>query len=599
MNPNDDRLNYGDILSPPEDYELDFAIGTTYSLDLNTLIGASISLGLSQETDSVLMDDSVFLLHALRNTSDKIALFCENGRIHLPNKPNPSYILLEDMVFEINPPKHDSKEQYFSFHPKFWLLRFKDKNGNILYKLIVLSRNLTFNHSWDITCTMIGEKTDEEIKKNKPISKFIEYLTETLIDNKNEKITQKIEKMNQIMEELGNIDFKLDSDIFDDFNFIINGINENKYYIQNCLLFKEKWDKLFIISPFLSKTVIRGFNERKNKSSKATLITLLSSLRDFEGSDCKNFEVYTLKDKIINGESRISEESQKIYNQNIHAKIYLMEQGEYADLYLGSLNATCSALNGNVEFMIKLRANKNKYNVRKFTKEIFNGKKDGESNPFQLVDIDKIAKVSKDSQEDNFDMIIKELTYLNFEAEVTSNMDKYNIELTVKNYDENKFKGFKIRPLLIESFVDFSRNIKFEKLSKTKLSEFFVISNGKNSKVIKISPIKGMPEDRQEDILSEIIKDEMDFKRYVALLFKVNYNKRSLIKGGGERGNNGGSSVVQLPMLYENMLKTAQVKPEKFDDLEYLINNLAEDIVPDDFKELFNAFKEVIESCQI
>lgn len=43
LNPNNNRLDYGDILSPPNNYQLDFAIGTTYSLDLDALVGAAIS----------------------------------------------------------------------------------------------------------------------------------------------------------------------------------------------------------------------------------------------------------------------------------------------------------------------------------------------------------------------------------------------------------------------------------------------------------------------------------------------------------------------------------------------------------------------------
>ena len=52
LNPNNDRLDYGQLLSAPDKYKLDFAIGTTYSLDLDALVGASLALGLSEDTDS-------------------------------------------------------------------------------------------------------------------------------------------------------------------------------------------------------------------------------------------------------------------------------------------------------------------------------------------------------------------------------------------------------------------------------------------------------------------------------------------------------------------------------------------------------------------
>ena len=92
LNPTNDRLDYGQILVPPAGYELDFAVGTTYSLDLDALTGASLALGLSEETDSALMNNPVCLLEALRSTGDKVALFCEAGQIHLPSRVSSSCV---------------------------------------------------------------------------------------------------------------------------------------------------------------------------------------------------------------------------------------------------------------------------------------------------------------------------------------------------------------------------------------------------------------------------------------------------------------------------------------------------------------------------
>ena len=118
LNPSNDRLDYGNILSSPKDYELDFAIGTTYSLDLDSLVGASIALGLSEETDTTLRENPIFLLEALRSTGNKIALFCENGRIKLPRDPTELYILLEEMVFQVNVPKKEEIVNQFIYKQK-------------------------------------------------------------------------------------------------------------------------------------------------------------------------------------------------------------------------------------------------------------------------------------------------------------------------------------------------------------------------------------------------------------------------------------------------------------------------------------------------
>ena len=119
LNPNNDRLDYGQLLAPPENAYLDFAVGTTYSLDLDALVGASLALGLSEETDSVLMNNPVCLLEALRSTGDKVALFCEGGQIAMPGKVTALYILLEKMVFSVKTVKHKGIAAFPSFHPKF------------------------------------------------------------------------------------------------------------------------------------------------------------------------------------------------------------------------------------------------------------------------------------------------------------------------------------------------------------------------------------------------------------------------------------------------------------------------------------------------
>ena len=56
---NRDRTDYSGILMPPDGYRLDRAVGTTYSLDLEALTAVAICLGLSEETDSKLMQNPI------------------------------------------------------------------------------------------------------------------------------------------------------------------------------------------------------------------------------------------------------------------------------------------------------------------------------------------------------------------------------------------------------------------------------------------------------------------------------------------------------------------------------------------------------------
>ena len=606
LNPNNnkDRLYYGNILSPPENYQLDFAIGTTYSLDLDALVGASISLGLSDDIDSNLKDNPIYLLEALRSISDKVLLFCENGQIKLPYNPTPLYVLLENMVFQVKTSQY-IKNKYASFHPKFWLLRYV-KEDDFVYRVVVLSRNLTFDRNWDISFAMDGYKNDIQTEKNDPIIEFIDYLIEFSTDD------EKTNKMKKLMNELKFIEFNLDSKIFNDFDFFVNGIGQD-YKIQNDSLFQNNSiNNILIVSPFLSKDVISNFNSRINSSAEALLFTRLNSIASLKQEDCCNFDIYVLKDEIIDGESIVSEDEEsieqeeknddeiiisedieEIHKQDIHAKIYAIENEKYTELYLGSLNASHNALYGNIEFMIKLQAKNKKLNIKNLADDLFNGEKGGAKCPFKLINLEEYDLI-EETDEESFDLIIKYISRLNSTANITFSNDLYGIEVNFENLDLEKLQNWdvSIRPLLSNKKSIFSNKIVFDNLNKLSLSEFFVITiNNKLNRVIKI-PTKGMPDDREKDVISDIITDENAFIKYVAFLLGDDFilNIDNTFVGKGANGTN-----IQLPELYEKMLKATIYSPEKFNEIEFLINALSDDnVIPDGFEELYNTFLEVL-----
>ena len=614
LNPKNNRLDYGSILSPPLNYELDFAIGATYSLDLDALVGASISLGLSAESDSDLNKNPIFLLEALRSTGDKIALFCESGQIKLPNKPTPLYILLEEMVFQVINDNNTKFSKYASFHPKTWVLRYVNHENDVLYRFVVLSRNLTFDRSWDLSFSMDGKHTYKQTSKNNPLINFIKYLSRYSNDVKRDRI-------NEIAKELEFVHFELKSP-FEGFEFIVNGI-DNPNPIQNQQLFKSNsLENLLIMSPFLSQGVINDFNERKNQKSKAILITRLNSLGQLKCENLDKFEFYALKDEVIDGESLlsdeseqslkdkkdensdddfkdetvdneklISEESKQFPKQDIHAKMYVVEKTKYTDLYLGSLNASDNALNGNVEFMIKLWAQKRRFNINKLLKAMFN---DGKDNPFKLVNIETIKEPLGEGS--NLNLVVKNIVRLNGNAKIISKQDSYDLEVRFEK-DCNKY-DIEINPLLSNKTTKFSRKIIFKNLTKVQLSEFFVITvaNGEETinRVIKI-PVDNFPEDRQKDVISKVINDKTAFIKYAAFLLGDEYVLSSIEEDGEGEGGNTNKFTLQLPELYEKMLKSAMYAPEKFVELEFLIKTLSKyNVVPEGFEELYETFKQVI-----
>lgn len=596
LNPNQDRLDYGQVLTPPVGFRLDFAVGTTYSLDLDALVGACIALGLSEETDSALLNNPICLLEALRNTGDKVALFCEGGQIHLPNNVTPLYVLLEKMVFQVSSNKRRGISKYPSFHPKFWLLRYINDAKDVLYRVAVLSRNLTFDRSWDVTFCMDGWLTDEATDKNAPVCDFLSYLSSYAGDKKN--------AIRKMARELPYVHFELESKEFYDYDFIPVGVKSaggDYHNITNYSLFNDSFHEVLIMSPFLSNGIIKDFNNRNPyiNHSEYVLITRAMSLPKLKPADCGNFKIYTLKDAIVDGESLISEENAAILQQDIHAKIYMVRKNSDTDLYLGSLNASHNAISGNVEFMIRLRAKNRHLNLSKLTEQLFCGAEDDASNPFQRVSLTttEATEVTDDPQS-MLDGVVKELARNKLSAQVVNNGDTFELQVHFGTF-ESPYQIW-VSPLLSNKTVELREDVTFSGLTLTQLSEFYkiTVSNGENniSRVLMI-PTTGMPENREKAIISGVINDKHCFYQYVAFLLGDDHMLSSLesmaVKTQGTAGTT--TQSYRLPALYEKMLQTAANNPQKLKEIEYLLKAVSDDgVIPEQFEQMYQTFRKVV-----
>ena len=600
LNPNNDRLDYGQVLAPPVNYKLDFAIGTTYSLDLDALVGACIALGLAEETDSDLMKNPVCLLEALRATGDKVALFCEGGQIHLPGNVTSLYILLEKMVFPVTTAKRKGVAKYPSFHPKFWLIRYVDEKNNYLYRVVVLSRNLTFDRSWDVTFCMDGKKKSTETAKNNPIGDFITYLIKQLPET--DYAAEKQKKMKSVIRELKNVEFSLDSKEFTGFDFIPFGIGSQYGSDQKPLytLLEDSFHEAFIMSPFLSSGVIKNFNERSKwmEHAEYVLITRASELGKLKPSDCSNFEIYTMKDAVVDGEGLISEETPDIQKQDIHAKIYMLRKGSDSSLYLGSLNASHNALHGNVEFMIKLHS-KNRYlNLTKMKESLF-GTDEAES-PFQLAQFNNKQIDEVEEKANLLDGVIKDINRKTLGAVIKENGDRFDVSVSFEPI--NSEYEISVSPLLSKKTATMAETVVFTDLELTQLSEFYKISVSDGSQTVSrviMIPTENMPDDREKAVVSSVVNDKKCFYRYIAFLLGDNLVVSALesmdMNESESSTSQNHNKPIQLPALYEKMLHTAATNPERFKEIEYLIKSISSDgVIPEGFEQLYNTFKKAV-----
>ncbi len=581
LKPNSDRLEYGKMLIPPVGFKTAFAVGTTYSLDLETLLGVSIALGLNEDTDSCMNESPLFLLEALRKVSAKMLVFSETGQIAVPKNANRLFLLLEQIVITVKPP--DNK----SFHPKLWLIKYENESGEAKFRMVVLSRNLTFDHSWDIALGMEGTRRNRIIDKTEPVSDFLAYLSEH-INPGDKNMSSKRESLLSLAKEMKQVEFELEDKTFENYSFLPIGIG-GKYGKANTGLFGNYSD-LLVVSPFLSKNVMEELRGLQRANAAKCLITRKGELFKLSAEFLEDFETYTVRDEVIDGEDRISEEGEP-GRQDIHAKIYLRTNDSKPELFIGSANASNNAFCGNVEFLLCLQAGANKISAADLKNDLFGT--DERFNPFEKVQVCEYQPAEIDTTREALEKAIKDFCRSDLAARIT---DGYTATIEIKGF--TALTEMYLSPITTGQKVRISgENVAFNNLALEQLSEFYVVTAEKDerqmSRVLKIRTI-GMPADRDSKIFSAIVKEE-GFIKYISFLLGDDYLMSFIEDGIRKSSGYQNLTTVDTPVLYEKMLKAAARTPDKIREIKKVVEMINDkNVIPAEFTDLYSVVTKAV-----
>ena len=615
----DDRKNYGEAIMPPPGYTLEKAVGTTYSLDLETLTAVCISLGLGEDIITGGNNDPLSLLRAMQRLSDKIIIFCEDGQIKFRDNLRSLVLLLEKMVVPVALPKQENSRYYPAFHPKTWLLVYKNDQGQKLYRFAVFSRNLTFDRSWDIITALDGEVNASNLDATAPIRDFIDYLA-THITDVQQNATQKLHLLQELSQELGAVTFKADEPFFG-FKIHPLGIGNKAYNIKKGDLFQKEFTQCVIMSPFLSSSVIADFNANErcksyNTFACRTLITRKAELAKLDPNSADKFSVYVIKDDIYYGEeTAVENEAESHQIQDIHAKIYLLDYNyegrAYTDLYLGSMNATEAAASKNVELMIRLSSFQ--YSCNNFIKDIFAEIGEGNGNAFIPVSLEQDNNQIDDYYdeiEQHLKKFCREPKSANIE-DLGNNVFRVEVRFTLSEpYDD-----IKIKPLRGGIYQRVQEKLEYE-LTFLDLSEFYVVNvtsrladNTENSisRIIMI-PTLNLPQGRDVAVVNDVIKNQDDFLNYMNYILGDNYIssriEMEMANSGFYTSNEIGMdffgsgsniSILDGPPIYEKMLKAAVYAPERIFELGKIIELLKDSgKIPEGCQEMYVSFVQAL-----
>ncbi len=621
-----DRLQLATELRPPDGFTFAGGIGTTFSLDLESLLVVPMSLVLCEfDSRKHAMENPEALLEGVRRIAGTLQIFCHRGRIKRPSKGNPLFSFLEDMVIEVLPRSPGS-----AFHPKVWVLRYRSETQTLL-RVLVLSRNLTFDRSWDTALIVEGvvqPNRRNTVRKSAPLAQFLRALPGLAVTPP-AGLGGTIEGM---VQDVLRTEFEAPEG-FEGWELWPLGVGATEPD-----LFSGWHSRMLVISPFLSDLTSRrsiGVLDQllhKRGAAQNILVSRADQLdalpRETISALQGTTRIYVLDDVAANG-AQDEEEGAPVPERDalsgLHAKLIVMEDGAEVSIYTGSANATFAGWGraghpGNVEFVVELFAARRSSGIdallgENLSEEVGSGGLLKVMKPYApaklLPEPDADAERAEHMLDEAREAIARAALALEVIEEAES---RYGMRMTVSGLAIQDGIAWEAWPTTLptgraQRFLEAPRNDRVELTGLTvhALTVFWAFRATATSGAARASvefvlklPAAGMPEGRNRAILASLIDSSDRFLRYLALLLVEDPDQpgKLIIRPPGPVDPNPGGDVV-LEGLLEDLVRAYSRSPERIERIRRLVDDLAASgsaSIPAEFSEVWRAFDEAGES---
>ncbi|MDE0336415.1 MAG: phospholipase D family protein [Caldilineaceae bacterium] len=328
-------------------------MGTSFTLDLMALLTAPLAFTFfdAHDEDGAPLADPVALLEALRRHAEKVTLFCQAGAISVPSPDQILLAYLEGSVIEVEP-----KLGGGIFHPKVWVLNFESTEGPAIYRILCLSRNLTFARAWDTCLRLEGDLKEEgNYSRNEPFADLLLQLPGLAIRETGPELREDLERM---ADEVRQVDFKTPRP-FTDFKVHSLGLSGSHVWPFPTA------GRSLAISPFLAGSTVRGLVRQHGLEVLISRPEAFADVVRRIGIEALPRTCYVLSSGAGLDARDAEEEGEEqpdgqppvedgIELSGLHAKLFLFENGPETRLFTGSANATGAAYHANVEVLVEL-----------------------------------------------------------------------------------------------------------------------------------------------------------------------------------------------------------------------------------------------------
>ena len=609
-------------LRPPAGYRLRRAVGTSYTLDLIALLTAPLAFTFfdAHDEEGAPMTDPVALLEALRRHAEHVTLFCQAGAIAVPRPDQTLLAYLEGSVIEVQPPRAEG-----IFHPKVWVLAFETDDGPDIYRVLCLSRNLTFARAWDTCLCLEGRLMQRKVgySRNKPLADLLLALPGLATRPITSQLREDLERMAY---EVRRVDFRPPRP-FSDFRIHPFGLGRGRGWPFPAAT------RSLIVSPYL----VGSTGERLVRNHG--LDVLISRPEAFEdvvrasGKEALPQTCYVLSPG-ANLDAREPEEEEEgpsgpptdddqVELAGLHAKMFLFETGCEARLFTGSANATAAAFQINVEMLVELVGPTKACGIASLLGSEDDPKLETLRSLLQEYRPPECPEPPDDTQralERRVDRLARTLgaARLTATAHEVDAGQRWDITLsgelpaiadgaearvwpvTLPPETALPIVGSAARPHEADGRTD--QIATFRGLSFEALTAFFAFEVSAREgnyearqRFAVTAKLVGTPEDRKQRLLRSLLKDR---SRVLRLLFLILMDEGADVSafleaaGGGQQGAQGSFGAWDNAALLEALLRSLSRNAERIDQAAGLIADLRskpeeEDLLPEGLSEIW------------
>ena len=563
----DNRTLLLDALRPPADHVLGHAVATTFTLDLETALMVPLAFAGFQFDEH---PDPIEVMESLRQMGERVDVFHQAGAISAGRWPSDLLALMEDVLHGVRRPRPSH-----IFHPKVWVLRFLEESGEAFYRLIVLSRNLTSDRSWDTILWMDGRPEERPITSNAPLSRFFGALTGLTVT---QLPSARSARLAALAKELNQVRWDRPDGVREVRFHPIGLPDSTPFPIEEHFSGYRK----LAVSPYVRDGAIRRILRVKG-GEKAVLVSRGEELARLQAGSTDDIGVYEL-DPVASLSLVDEQDSAQAYPMHLHAKVFAVERARLAHLFVGSANATEAGFSGgNVEFLCELIGQVAKFGIDALV---------GEDAPFRKMLTPYVASESLDSDETTTairgleDLLIDIAGGVPFRTGVRHVPDGWVArvvsETALPRFPEGTSvtlaahnrpaETFSLRPV---EYVD----VELQPRELADITPFLELRarrrvEGKQVErsAVICSHLRDAPDDRFEEIMARQIDTPEKFMRLLLLLigFGSVGGGDAAAAGGGLSTWSGGSSQGFLELLAQALAE----RPSSIDHLESIVDRL-------------------------